>query len=605
MLQRIAQRGPDGQGQWTTRKGGWHIALGHRRLAVLDIAGGAQPMATKVGSTALTYNGEIYNFRALRRELEGDGAVFHTHSDTEVVLQRVAASWTDALLELDGMFAFGLWDGSRNKLLLARDRAGIKPLYYAPLRDGGVVFASELTALLAHPDLRDRRRLSAAGLKSYFFADYFHPPHTLIEGVFQLPPGRSVEWSDGRLSEPSRYWTLRAGPARRERLDSAPSKELWTRLSAAVDRQLVADVPVGVFLSGGLDSSCVATLAQRHSSRRLKTFSIGFEEPSFDESDHARALACRIGSEHIEQRVTREGLLDLVDLAFDRLGEPLADPSYLPTFLLSSLAAKHVKVVLCGDGGDELFAGYPTYLAHRYARLCAPFVASAKPLGEWIAGLKDSDGYQTLGWKVRRFFLRWDNDSRRRHLRWMSNLDLDDLRRALPSADAAPPATLADVYPATTDSLNAILALDFCSYLPGSILTKADRASMAHGLEVRPPLLDNMLVDWAFSLPSSLKLHHGRSKHLLKLAAAGHVPDDIIRRRKKGFGVPLGAWLRRPLRGRLARALEPSALWDSGLLAREAFVEWSRCLDARRGDYARPLWALIVLDDWIRREKLS
>jgi asparagine synthase (glutamine-hydrolysing) len=624
MLARIARRGPDGQGEWTTSdRGGWNVALGHRRLAILDLEGGVQPMLSAGGTQrAITYNGELYNFRELRKALEGRGVSFRTHnSDTEVLLEHVAAGWTKALPDLDGMFAFALWDEARRTLLLARDRAGIKPLYYAPLPGGGLAFASELTAILAHPDLASRKRLSAAGLQSYFFSDYFHPPHTLIEGVHQLPPGHFLEWSDGRLGPARPYWTLQAGDGRPHGTDEDLARELWSMLAGAVERQLVSDVPIGVFLSGGLDSSCVATLAQQASRLRLKTFSIGFEDPSFDESAHARAVASRIGSEHVEQRVTEHGLLELLDEALGRLDQPLADPSYIPTFLLSSLAAQHVKVVLGGDGGDELFAGYATYRAQRYARFLAPLASRLAtdgglgPIGRashrWLDELREQDGYQTLEWKLKRFFVRWDDDLLRRQFRWLSSLDLGDLRRAIPASNGAIPATLACDYPAygaflaKGDAMNAILALDFSAYLPGSILTKADRASMAHGLEVRPPLLDSALVDWAFSLPSSLKLRRGQTKYLLKRAAATHLPEAIVHRPKKGFGIPLGAWLRGPLRSRLARALEPSALWDSGLLDHGAFAEWTRKLDERRGDYSKGLWALVVLDDWVRREGIA
>jgi asparagine synthase (glutamine-hydrolysing) len=362
-----------------------------------------------------------------------------------------------------------------------------------------------------------------------------------------------------------------------------------------------------VFLSGGIDSSIVATLAQRHSPRPLKTFSIAFEDPTFDESAYARIVAQRIGSEHVEERLGEKNLLDVVDVALSRLDEPLADPSYLPTFLVSRLASQHVKVVLGGDGGDEIFGGYPTYRAHAYGRLyeLLPKGLRGGPIANAVGRLRERDSYQSLEWKLRRFVLRWDDEPRRRHLRWMSNLDLADLRQGVPSSSGAVPATLEGDAPSFADALNQLLALDFTTYLPSSVLTKVDRASMAHGLEVRPPLLDNDIVEWAFSLPSSLKLRRGRSKYLLKLAAKGRLPEQIIERPKKGFGIPLGRWIRGPLRDRLDRALQPSPLWESGLLDRKTFVRWAKTNDARRGDYSKALWAVIVLDEWVRREKLD
>jgi asparagine synthase (glutamine-hydrolysing) len=606
MLARVEHRGPDGEGRWTGTSADWSVSLGHRRLAILDIAGGLQPMGTADGSHFITYNGEVYNFLALRTALESRGVAFRTRSDTEVVLQHAAAHGAKGLAALNGMFAFAIVDVAEGRLLLARDRVGIKPLYYASLPDGGLAFASELTALLAHPQVR--RRLSLRGLESYFFSDYAHGPETLIDGVRKLEPGHSLEWVRGRLTLPMPYWKL--GDALDRPAEQRPrplARQLWTRLDAAVERQMVSDVPIGVFLSGGIDSSCVALLAQRHSARPLKTFSIAFEDPTFDESDYARLVARQIGSDHVEERLEPRNLLDVVDVALAHLDEPLADPSYLPTFLVSRLASAHVKVVLGGDGGDEVFGGYPTYRAHRASRLYGflPEGLRAGPLSRFVAGLPDRDSYQSLAWKLKRFVLRWDDDARRRHLRWMSNLDLPDLRKGLPHPSGRLPLSLENGAPSLSDPLNAILALDFLTYLPSSVLTKVDRASMAHGLEVRPPMLDNDIVDWVFSLPSSLKVRRSRGKILLKLAARGSLPAKIIERPKKGFGIPLGAWLRGPLRERTDAALRPSALWASRMLDRDAFASWAALHVAHRGDYSKALWALIVLDEWVRRENIE
>jgi asparagine synthase (glutamine-hydrolysing) len=608
MLARIEHRGPDGEGRWSGRCGDWFVSLGHRRLAILDIEGGAQPMSTPDGPFHITYNGELYNFRELRRELESRGVHFGTRSDTEVLLWHTALRWSGGLAALDGMFAFAHVDRSTGKVLLARDRVGIKPLYYWSAPDGGLVFASELTALLQHPQVR--RRLSARGLESYFFSDYAHGPATLVEGVKKLPPAHYLEWSAGRTPEPVAYWSLaEVAPARSVRRDAELAAELWSRMDRSVERQMVADVPVGVFLSGGIDSSCVATIAQSHASRPLKTFSIAFEDPTFDESNYARIVARKIGSEHVEERLGEKNLLDVVDVALGRLDEPLADPSYLPTFLVSRLAAAHVKVVLGGDGGDEVFGGYPTYRAHAYEQAYRLLPGGVRAsLAGVVSRLRERDSYQSLEWKLKRFVLRWDDDPRRRHLRWMSNLDLDDLRRGVPSTSGMLPMTLEkgdDGAPEMGDRLNAVLALDFLTYLPSSVLTKVDRASMAHSLEVRPPLLDNEIVEWVFALPSSLKVRRGRTKYLLKLAARGRLPREIIERPKKGFGIPLRAWLRGPLRDRLARALRPSPLWSAGLLDRGVFEGWAKLHEARRGDYSKALWALIVLDEWVRREKIE
>ncbi len=606
MLKRIVSRGPDGEGSWTDTSGDWFVALGHRRLAILDIAGGAQPMSTPSGSSHLAYNGELYNFRPLREALERQGVAFSTRSDTEVLLRHTEMHWADGLPALSGMFAFALWDKARRRLLLARDRIGIKPLYYARLADGGLAFASELTALLAHPSVS--RRISPAGLESYFFCDYALAPLTLIEGARKLEPGHFVEWHEGELSDPRAFFELRPIPDAETDGDLRNlAEELWSRLRDAVKRQMIADVPIGVFLSGGIDSSSVATLAQECADQPLRTFSVAFDDPTFDESSFARQVARRIGSRHIEDRLTESNVLSVIDEALSRLDEPLADPSYLPTYLVSRLAASHVKVALGGDGGDEVFGGYPTYGAHAFAAIYGklPLALRRNLVGAPIARLSERDSYQSLEWKLKRFTQRWDEDMLRRHLRWMSNLDLADLARALPSSDGTIPSPFGHVLGNLPVSINGVMAADLRTYLPGSVLAKVDRASMAHGLEVRPPLLDNEVVDWAFRLPSALKVHRRRSKVLLKRAARGNLPNAVIDRKKKGFGIPLRAWLRGPLKDKLLRALEPSPLWASGIMRREAFAEWSQKLEAREGDYSRALWALIVLDEWVRREKIE
>ena len=600
MLARIAHRGPDGEGQWVRDAGPWQVALGHRRLAIIDVADGAQPMENEDGSVAITYNGEVYNFQALRPALERAGHRFRTRCDTEVIVHHVEEHGVPGVATLDGMFAFALWDAAARRLVLARDRAGIKPLYYAALADGGIVFASELGSLLAHGGVH--AELSVPGLASYFFSDYAHAPETIVRGVRKLPPGHTLVWTDGDLEEPQAYWRVGAPAPEPARTDAELATELWRELGRAVKAELVSDVPVGIFLSGGIDSSCVAALAAA-AGGRMKAFSIGFENATFDESKYARLMAERLDVELISETLDERALLDVLDDALDKLDEPMADPSFLPTYLLSRLAARHVKVVVGGDGGDELWGGYPTYRAHRYAALYAhaPAWLRTGVVARAIAQLPIDDRYQSLEWKLRRFTERWDDDQVTRHLRWMSSVDLPELARAVPSARGLRPGTLDARLPETDDELQRILALDFSTYMPGSVLAKVDRASMAHGLEVRPPLLDNGLVDMAFALPSRYKVRGGTGKYLLKLAARGKVPDEIIDRPKKGFGIPLAAWLRGPLRSRSEAVVSGSPLWDTGLLDRGVFESWHREHQERKRDHSKPLWALLVLDHWYRR----
>ncbi len=603
-LAAIRHRGPDGEGTFFDVQGEWNVALGHRRLAIIDLEAGAQPMSNPQRDVHLTYNGEVYNFRSLRRDLEARGSSFSTRSDTEVVLRQYEAHGVGGVEALDGMFAFAIWDARRRRLVLARDRVGIKPLYYAPLPAGGVAFASELSALLL---ALAPAALSVDALVSYFFSDYVHAPGAIVHGVRKLPPGHTLVWEDGRLGEPRAYWRVPvSGPPPRA-TDEDLARELWQRVGDAVERQLVADVPVGVFLSGGVDSSSVAAQATRHAAGRMKAFAIGFEDETYDESAYARQVAERFGLEYVEERLSEHNLLDVVDAAVDQLDEPLADPSLVPTYLLCRLAARHVKVVLGGDGGDDVWAGYPTYRAYRYARAFKwlPAAVRGGGLGRLVGRLPLDDAYQSLEWKLRRFTERWDDDPVRRHLRWMSCLDLADLQQAIPSGDAAHPATWLEAarVPEKGDALARILSLDFVTYLPGSILTKVDRASMAHGLEVRPPLLDGSLVDWAFALPISYKLRHGCTKFLLKRAATGTLPAAIVGRPKKGFGIPLARWMRGPLAGRMHDILARSAVWDLGIVDRSTFARYHREHASRQVDRSKPLWALYVLDRWLDRHR--
>jgi asparagine synthase (glutamine-hydrolysing) len=612
MLRQIAHRGPDGEGIWESAAGGagggaWRVALGHRRLAIIDVEGGVQPMGNEDGTVVITYNGEVYNFQALRAALEPRGHRFRTRSDTETIVHHYEQHGTGGVAALDGMFAFAIWDGGAERLMLARDRAGIKPLYYAELPSGGLVFASELTALLAHGGVD--RALGAEGLASYFFSDYVQPPHTIVGAVKKLPPGHTLVWERGRLEAPRPFWQVPAsGPAPAES-DDTLARQLWEGIERSVEAQLISDVPVGIFLSGGIDSSLVAAAAVRRAGNRdrMKAFSIGFEDGTFDESNYARMVAEQLGVEHVTETLGEKNLLDVVDLALDKLDEPLADPSFIPTFLLAQLAAKHVKVVIGGDGGDELWGGYPTYRAHKLAAVYGvlPGWFRRGVVERAVAALPVDDRYQSLEWKLRRFTGRWDDARVARHLRWMSTIDLPELATAVPAARGLLPATLGTRLPQTDDWLNQILALDFSTYMSGSVLTKVDRASMAHGLEVRPPLLDDALVDFAFSLPSRFKLRGRRGKYLLKQAARGQIPDAIIDRPKKGFAIPLAAWLRGPLAGRLDAVIAESPLWDLGLVDQGVFAGWQAQHRARKADRSKPLWALYVLDRWLRRTSVA
>ena len=622
MLARIAHRGPDGQGIEVARVGKRVATFGHRRLSIVDLETGGQPMrdAGLEGAprprALITFNGEIYDHEKTREALKREGARFVTRSDTESLVSGFA-SWGESVVpRLSGMFAFVTFDLRTGEVLLARDRSGIKPLYWAHLDEahwpgGGIAFASELDAMLEVPGIE--RRVSAHGLQSFLFSDYAHPPYTLIEGVQKLAPGELM-WlrGNGQLDGPRAYVT----PQMYEPGSTPPtSRELLETLEEAVASQLMSDVPLGVFLSGGIDSSLVATLASKRAKTTLKAFSIGFEEATFDESLYAKQVAQKLGLEHIEARLSSQAMLDVIDKVLDQLDEPLGDHSIVPTYFLCELASKHVKVALGGDGADELFGGYPTYVAHaREAKLGGALVSRAqrlfgeKRIRDLLERIPSSNAYQALDWKVKRFVGRWDDNDIRRHLRWMSTLDVSETERALhPSMRAklngSEPATLAAHYPFAGDVLSVTTALDFATYMPGSVLTKVDRASMAHGLEARPPFLDENVLALARRIPPKDKVRGKVTKVLLKQAARGVLPSEILDRKKHGFSVPLAAWLRGPLLPKLDAILADSPAW--GVLNQDVFQSYRNSHLAMRGDHAKGLWALIVLDRWMRSRRVA
>jgi asparagine synthase (glutamine-hydrolysing) len=419
----------------------------------------------------------------------------------------------------------------------------------------------------------------------------------LIEGVEKLAPGEMLIAGPG--AKPTRGWIAEGEVP--SRLGPATPGELWATLGDAVESQLMSDVPLGVFLSGGLDSSCIAALASRRSRTKLQAFCIAFDEPSFDESSHARAMSSHLGLEHVEETLTEGTLLGVVDEVLERLDEPLGDHSIVPTYLLSRLAARHVKVALGGDGADELFGGYPTYRAHTlHARFARPVTKLVKPavLRALVERIPASEGYQALDWKVKRFLGRWDDDVLRRHLRWMSALDLPALERAMGDRFREP-ATLRTPLPRSLDPVTLTTRLDFETYMPGSVLTKVDRASMAHGLEARPPFLDENVVALARRVPARDKVRGNTTKWILRAASADVIPKAILDRGKHGFSVPLARWLHGPLAPRIDRVLADSPCW--GVLDQRTFAGFASAHRARRGDHAKALWALIVLDTWMRR----
>ena len=584
----LVHRGPDGVG--TALRGG--AGLGCRRLAIIDLAGGAQPMANEAGDVIAVCNGEIYNSAALRSELQSRGHSFRSHSDAEVLPHLYEERGIDLVQALDGMFGLAIWDARRGRLLLARDRMGEKPLYHA-VTPRGFLFASEPKALLASGEVD--RAPDWAALAAYLRTGYVPFPASAFTGIRKLPPGGRLV-VEGESLRIDRYWEAApflAAPPLALGLEEAAAA-LREHLERAVRATLVSDVPVGTFLSGGLDSTAVTALA-RSFAGDLATFAIGFDEPGFDERDHAALAARTLGTRHRTLEITPalflEGIRDLAPL----LDEPLADPALVPTFLLSRFARDEVKVVLVGEGADELFAGYPTYLggalAASWARLPA-WLRHAATAAAPVLGAPT--GNTTLRYLLRRFLEAADTPPAARHRAWTGCLDADRLAAlATPGGPlAAPPEPAA--LPARSE-IEALLALDLTGYLTDDLLPKLDRAAMAASLEGRAPYLDHHLVEFACRLPVELKARGLATKRVLRRAVADLVPPAIRRRVKRGLTVPLAAWLAGPLEP-FARAvldrLDPRAIRPEAVRA---------LLDehvTRRRDNRRELWALIVLQLW-------
>ncbi len=601
MTGRLVHRGPDAEGVFETPEAG--VFLGHRRLSIIDLAGGAQPMSTADGQAVIVFNGEIYNHADLRRELQAKGHMFLTdHSDTEVLLY-AWREWGPGMLDrLNGMWAFAIFDKTTNTLFLARDRFGKKPLYWFH-RQGTFGFASELTALLEHPSA-PRNQSDIARVK--FLAHALIPaPHSAIEGIHKLPAGHHLTL-DLAASAPrlQRWWRYTLEADSRPKSEANLVEELLEVLSRATNRRLIADVPLGVFLSGGLDSSTIAALAGRScssgvppSQHGLKTFTIGFLDPSFDESMYAKQVADFLQTDHHLDTLSLDAALTALPQIFDHLDEPQGDSSLLPTWLLCRFARTQVTVALSGDGGDELFAGYDPFRALRLASLYQKTVP--RPIHEALrllaARLPVSHKNISLDFKIKRTLRGLDHPPRLWNPVWLGALEPSDLAR-LTRSDFS----IEEIYSeaieawescASTDPVDRTLQFYTDIYLQDGILAKADRASMMNSLEVRSPFLDIEVADFARRLPHQFKLRGKTTKYLLKLAAARLLPSDIVHRKKKGFGSPIGSWLRS---GRIAP--EPASP-----LLREH-------LDAHlagRSDERLHLWCEYVWQQWGKRCAIS
>ncbi|HUO99595.1 MAG TPA: XrtA/PEP-CTERM system amidotransferase [Rhizomicrobium sp.] len=600
----IAHRGPDGEG-FHFEPG---LALGHRRLAIIDLATGEQPMFTEGSRICIVFNGEIFNYRELRRVLESRGHVFRTKSDTEVILRGWVEWGSDCVDHIHGQFAFALWDRSEQTLFLARDRLGEKPLYYAMLADKTFLFGSELKALMANPALP--RAIDPQAVEDFFAFGYITDPRTIYTAVRKLGAGCTLLLRRGSAPRYRQYWEPRPAPESERDLDSA-AQALRDRLGAAVASQLVADVPVGAFLSGGVDSSAVTSLMAKTVPDALSCFTIGFDDPRFDERAYAGAVAARYGTkQHVE--VVSPDDMETVEALPGMFDEPFGDSSALPTYRLSKLARRHVTVALSGDGGDELFAGYRRYLFHgREESLRAMLPRGLRrsvfgtlgqiyPKFDWAPQpLRARQTFRELSCSAAEGYFHnvsvVDDETRAR-------LFSADLRRAIDGYRAQDVIAEHLAKAPFDDPVSAAQYVDLKTWLVGDILTKVDRTSMACSLEVRVPMLDPDFVAWSMALPRSFKLNAGESKIVLKRALEPLVPHEVMYRRKQGFSVPLAKWFRGSFGLAFASRIRPgSALgehFDLGYANRllEAHVKgWS--------DNSRTLWLLWMFNGFLERHR--
>lgn len=593
----IKHRGPDQQGTYESPL----ISLGAVRLKIIDLHAGDQPMRSDDGNTVLVFNGEIYNHRELRAELEARGDKFNTNSDTEVVLRAFQRWDKDCFARLRGMFALAVWSEDSRRLVLARDRMGIKPLYFH-LRGGELYFGSELKTIFAHPEFT--RELDFTALQYYLSLNYVPCPHTLVRGIQKLPPGHLLEWQDGDL-EMEAYWRLRFEPQPQKSLEGA-QEELDSLLRQSVREHLISDVPLGIWLSGGVDSSSILHYTREVSTSRVKTFSISFAGRSFDETAYIRQIAAKYDTEHHELDVNPS--LDL-PAAIEELAyysdEPFADSGALPVWFLSALSRKHVTVALSGEGADELFGGYLTYAANRYsaqAQMVAPSIRRGLLglLQHWPV----SNDKISLEYKAKRFLEGTLLPPDQAHAYWNGTFSAAQQSEFLQQRNRSSVQDLFTVDLPAADhqgSLNRYLAFDQRYYLADDILQKVDRMSMAHSLEVRPPFLDHRIVEFAARLPERMKVDGRRHKVVLKSLMQEKLPASILKRPKTGLDIPAHDWLRGTLRPLLMDTLTASAIDGSHLFRRDRLESLIKEHMERRANLGFHLWGLLILFLWIKQ----
>jgi len=616
MTDAIAHRGPDDSGHLMVpprtnpsilgSPPSHGVALGFRRLSIIDLATGHQPLGNEDGSVQIVFNGEIYNYVELRHRLEGSGHEFRTHTDTETIVHLYEDLGLDCFEHLNGMFAIAIWDQNRDRLVLARDRLGKKPLYYT-VHNRRLVFASELKSLMQLPGMD--REIDPGAIDLYLTYQYIPHPHSIYRGIHKLPPGHLAVFENGELSV-QKYWDV--DWSREIAIDqSSASRQLRTLLSDAVRIRLRSDVPLGAFLSGGIDSSLIVAIAQQQLETPVRTFSIGFSEADFDETHYAKMVADHVGTKHERFEVTPDAL-DIIDRIVDQYDEPFSDSSAVPTWYLCEMTRQHVTVALSGDGGDELFGGYERYRALQLSGQLQSWLPIGWLNQSWIMKrLPDSSARRSFLRRVRRFCEALGQPPMERYMNWIqifgeaSRLDLyqESFIEQLP--DRNPITFLADAWKKAgkRDLVSCATAADLQTYMPCDLMTKVDIASMAHSLEARQPMLDYRLVEWAAALPSNLKIRGGRGKRLLMDTYYDLLPKAIWHRSKMGFGVPIAKWFRTSLRDRTYDALLGQDARCLVYFRREAV---QNLIDEHMHggvNQAYRLWNLLCLELWLRKSK--
>jgi asparagine synthase (glutamine-hydrolysing) len=593
----IAHRGPDADGHYL----GEGIGLGHRRLSIIDLSTGDQPLSNEDQTIWTVFNGEIYNFAELRADLEAYGHRFRTHTDTEVIVHAYEQWGEQAMTRFRGMFAFALWDAPKRRLLLVRDRLGVKPLYYS-LLPSSIVFGSEIKALLEDPDVP--RNWSAPALDAYLALQYVPTPQTIYQDIWKLPASHYLIAEPGRVAV-ERYWDLTfTGRGNAEREDEY-LEELEHHVSEAVRLRLISDVPLGAFLSGGIDSSLVVAMMTRAATARVLTTSVGFSSEAFNELAYARTVASHLKTESYE-RIVEPDVAGLLPKLVWHLDEPFADSSAMPTYCVSAAARERVTVALSGDGGDELWAGYTRHRVERTELMARRWLG---PAGGQVAGWVGA--HLPLGLKgvrsLRHLALDPADAYARKHAYGLfdgnrgSGLYSRDFALSVGDADPFSGFRRAHASCSSPDPLDRALYVDVNTYLVDDIMTKVDKMSMAVGLEAREPLLDHKLLEFAATVPASLKLKHGRSKHLLRRLLEKHVPPSIVDRPKQGFAVPVAEWLRGPLSGMVTDLLQDGRLRDRGIFEPPAVTRlWDEHRSGRH-DHGHRLWSLVMLELWFRQ----